>query len=626
MADIELTLGGDASGAVGALNETGQATGELAKASERAWKDIASAAKVAGAAVAAFGTHALKSYADSERIQRQLTRAAGEYGEALGEQAQALSKLYAIDDDVIKQSQTLLVQWGGVGAATKETTEAILDYASATGTDAVAATQALIRNVESGGVGLAKMGIHFDATGNKGKDLVSAVEAINGRLGGAAAADANSLSGQAAAASVALGDLEKGFGELIAAMVQKGGVIGVVRDALATYQELFFGDAQQQKNTAYLAMQTKIAQLYDDRAGMEKAEQHNLSIGNDRQAAYLRSRKDGIDAEIEKLKELRDAKNAAISGSLPGAGSVSGATSKGLKDATTKPGRTDEDRLADAKKYYDGMETLSATAAQQEQDQFADSLEAEARRVADSIKIREDGQKAYDAIRLSEEKKTAEHAEKLAKDTAKAEENALKDQQARVAKKEKEAQAAGDAIGAAMVNALADQLSKLAEGGEFDAALFVGDILAAAVGVAGGIIGTAFGAPAVGAAIGNLAAMGIRAGASGISRANKKNTYHDGGWVGAPRYHDGSWIAPDEQRAVLQSGERVLSRQEVRNAGGPGAVDGMAKGGRSVTLNITAIDAKSMADTFAGEGGNGLKQALRRGQGALPALLGRGPR
>jgi hypothetical protein len=39
---------------------------------------------------------------------------------------------------------------------------------------------------------------------------------------------------------------------------------------------------------------------------------------------------------------------------------------------------------------------------------------------------------------------------------------------------------------------------------------------------------------------------------------------------GAPRYHGGGDIGPDERRAVLQTGERVLSRQEARAyAGGP---------------------------------------------------------
>lgn len=161
----------------------------------------------------------------------------------------------------------------------------------------------------------------------------------------------------------------------------------------------------------------------------------------------------------------------------------------------------------------------------------------------------------------------------------------------------------------------------------------MGDILAAAIGVAGNVIGTAFGQPALGAALGNLAAMGVRAGASAISRDSKKNkprTMHAGGWVGdeidIPRHHSGAWIGGDERLSILQTGERVLARNEVHHMGGPGAVDNMARGGSGPTFNVTAIDAKSFADTMTGAGGDGLKQALRRGHGSLPGVLQRSPR
>lgn len=587
MADIELTLGGDASGAVGALNETGQATGDLAQSTGKAvvaWQLMAEVATKAASAVVKYGVDAVKAFAQAERIQAQLNRAAGEYGETLGKQAEAMSRLYAVDDDIIKQSQTLLVQWGGVGAATEKTTKAILDYAAATGTDAVGATQALIRNVESGGVGMAKLGIHFKETGKRGDDLAAAVGAINAKFGGAASTDAKTLSGSAHAAQLALDDLQKSIGGMLGTMLDKSGAMAFITDGL-------------RKITKGAEVAFSVLALLPGMAG-----------------GVLR----GTIAPGTAADELRNAATSAFLGGPSAAGGAlppvaNALTNKGRKDAATADVQAHESTAG----AHDNLYAHTEASAE--------------RHFTKLEKLRFDYAKTSEETDISEAKRAAEQAEKLAKDAAKVEEKALKDQQDRVAKKEKDARAAGDAIGAAMVNALADQLSKLAEGGEFDAALFVGDIMAAAVGVAGGIIGTALGAPAVGAAIGNLAAMGVRAGASAISRGGKTgraraSTYHDGGWVDAPRHHDGSWIAPDEQRAILQSGERVLSRREVRNAGGPGAVDGMAKGGRAVTLNITAIDAKSIADTFAGSGGVGLKQALRRGQGALPGLFGKGPR
>jgi len=63
--------------------------------------------------------------------------------------------------------------------------------------------------------------------------------------------------------------------------------------------------------------------------------------------------------------------------------------------------------------------------------------------------------------------------------------------------------------------------------------------------------------------------------------------FHEGGLVGldgraavvpasvfrgAPRFHDGAFLSPDEVPAILQRGERVLSRDEARNYGAGGAM------------------------------------------------------
>lgn len=602
MADIRINVTGDGSGGSAVMKQSASEMEELGKA-----------AKVTAAALVAMGAHALKSYSDSEKIQRQLTRAAGEYAGAIAEQSKALSQLYGIDDDIINQSAILLTQWGGAGAAARDVEVAALNLAAALGGDLKTATSDLIRNVESGGVGLAKLGIHFKATGDKSKDLEAAVAAINAKLGGAAKADADSLAGQAAAATVALGDLEKGFGQLIAAMLQKSNAITWVRDALASYQEVFFGNEAKEKAEAYTAMQTKLTGLMEKRASVENAITQAMRSGNMAEADKMVQRLARLDQEIEKMKEVRRLHNEGIGAGAP---AVTGRTNKGLKD--------------DAK-----VDVAAHQASSDAHDIIYKHEEESAEHKFDKLeKLRHDLAKSSEDGDIADEKRAAERAEKDAKEMAALEEKALKDQQDRAAKQAAAARAAGDQIGAAMVNALADQLAKLAEGGEFDAALFIGDILAAAVGVAGGVIGTAFGAPAVGAALGNLAAMGIRAGSSAISKSNKKakrvSTYHDGGWV-EPRYHDGAWIGADEQRAILQTGERVLSRREVSSMGGPAGVDSAVRRGGGLTLNVSAIDSKSMADTFAGSGADGLRQALKRGQGALPALLGgamggRGPR
>lgn len=594
MADITLRVNGDAGGGVAAMDSMGDAVGKSAVK----WQEMANAAKFAATQVAAFAVDSLKKYAESERVLRQLQRATGDYSTAIDEQSKALSRLYAVDDDLINQSATLLAQWGGVGAATKDVETAALNLASAMGTDLRSATTDLIRNVESGGTGLAKMGIHFEATGDKGHDLEAAVAAINKKLGGSAAADADSLIGRTHAAELAFEDLQKSLGGMLNTALDKTGALDFLANRL---REITKG-----AEVAFAVFSRLPSILGGVVRGNIAVQTATDEIANIATAAFLGG-------------------NALETGALP---AVAGKTNKGRKDAAS--GKTqaemDDASLEAAKKYQRGLDEIEAHADER--------ASAASDRVWATVEDEEKARQKMQQSALDFDKKIAKEEDdrrlKTEQEAAQLKEKALKDSDDRTAKKVKEAQAAGDAIGAAMVNALADQLSKLAEGGEFDAALFIGDILAAAVGVAGTVIGTAFGAPAVGAAIGNLAAMGIRAGSSAISRgakSNKPRTYHDGGWVGdEPRHHSGAWIGADEQRAILQTGERVLSRREVGAMGGSASVDSSARGSGGRPIYIQAIDSKSMADTFSDRGGDGLKQALRRGHGALPAIFGRGPR
>ena len=62
-------------------------------------------------------------------------------------------------------------------------------------------------------------------------------------------------------------------------------------------------------------------------------------------------------------------------------------------------------------------------------------------------------------------------------------------------------------------------------------------------------------------------------------------------FVGAPRMHSGGWagLRPDEVPAILQRGERVLSRRELAAQGGVPA----GGGGQTVAVTINARDAQS---------------------------------
>ena len=78
----------------------------------------------------------------------------------------------------------------------------------------------------------------------------------------------------------------------------------------------------------------------------------------------------------------------------------------------------------------------------------------------------------------------------------------------------------------------------------------------------------------------------------------------------------------DEQPAILQSGERVLSRQEVRRMGGQQGVDRAARGGGSgVNFYVNAVDQESIRQLMEGRGGRAIVNAVRLGRGPLPALI-----
>ena len=69
-------------------------------------------------------------------------------------------------------------------------------------------------------------------------------------------------------------------------------------------------------------------------------------------------------------------------------------------------------------------------------------------------------------------------------------------------------------------------------------------------------------------------------------------------FAGAPRMHSGGWagLRPDEVPAILQRGERVLSRRELAAQDGAQTGNG---GGPNVAITINARDAQSFRQSRA---------------------------
>jgi hypothetical protein len=118
------------------------------------------------------------------------------------------------------------------------------------------------------------------------------------------------------------------------------------------------------------------------------------------------------------------------------------------------------------------------------------------------------------------------------------------------------------------------------------------------------------------------------------------STYHTGGMVGvggptrsmpafafagAPRMHSGGWLAPDEVPAILQKGERVLSRAEAANSGSGSVVHVH----QTINFPIHAMDGfsvRQVLDSQAGHIAGIVGRAAREAPGYARSIVANGMR
>lgn len=567
--DLSLRLLADAAGAKGAFS------------------DLGSAALAFGDVLTKLSKESLKLYAEAERGQRQLKLAAGEYTGALNAQAEAMKRKFAVDDDEIRHMQVLLLRYGAAPGAIEKTTEAILDYAAATGKDATSATEQLIRGVESGSGSLGKMGVHFKSTGQFSKDLASAVDALGKKFGGAGVEDAQSLDGRMRAAGHAADDAKKAFGSMLAEIENKHHIL-----------ERF-------ANTM-----NRIASSIDE--GGWSGFFHALGLSRP--------------ADLDFLPERQAAIRGASFVSLKGAGG--GLPMKGAGDHKVGGGKGGKDEdfgwgpWGDPEKSFEGwQQEYDLYKAKQAADIIAHDFELKAladKRAAEELKDEE----KHDETMLKQKRELANLELDIEYDKNRRiqaeRDKADAEQRAAFQRQVEDWKMAGAAMGAALVNAIGEQLQRLAEGQEASPVDMLGDIVGAVLGIAGFAIGAYIGGPAgaqIGGAIGGIAG-GLAS--YGIKSAGRKK--HDGGWI--ERFHSGGWpLGGDEVPALLQTGERVLSRREVSRMGGPSGVDAAARGRGNMTVNIHALDAQSFQDSMGDRGGRGIYNAIRVGRGDLVPLF-----
>jgi hypothetical protein len=133
--------------------------------------------------------------------------------QAFLDQADALKKKTAVDDDEIKRVQSLTIAMTGNAAAAMQLTPAILDLAQGMGISTEAAAKMFSKSVE-GSEGLKKAGIVIGNTATEAERLAKISQAVEEKWGGAAAAFASTDAGKIKQITLAVEDLEKGVGKV----------------------------------------------------------------------------------------------------------------------------------------------------------------------------------------------------------------------------------------------------------------------------------------------------------------------------------------------------------------------------------------------------------------------------
>jgi hypothetical protein len=563
MADLRLNILGDSAQAVAAMSKAQVGVALLGKA------------------LVDFASSSVDAFQESEQADRRLALVAGESTAALKAQAEAIQASTGISGEHVQGLQAMLASYGQAPAEIDATVKAVLDLSAATGQDANSALQELLASTEGGRKAFKGLGIEFSDVGTKADVLRNATQALSAKFGGAAEAEGNTLAGSTRKAKETLGDLKETFGGMIVEFAQKTGVIDNVTAALQILSEQIFGNAKERKQNEILEAVEEVERL--------KGRIERLRAGGASQETLgdLEARLEAAKAEVRKLKNETDATLSTVG--------------RAQQLQTNKGNAAAKQAAEEAKRLKEEEEKEAAERVGKR----IENLEAIERYEAQQAKEAKAAQKK----KLEEEKRANKELNDERK-KALAEQKKVLDEEAR------QWEAAGIAIGGALANALSQSLEALASGGEADAGAIMADVLAAIVSTAvsfipgfGGFAGVA----------GQLTRTVTRA------ATNQGKRRHDGGWAmdSFPRYHLGNWVGSDEEMAILQNGERVLSRSEVAAMGGPKGVERAARGTSGSVVNIQTFDAGSFREMFSGRARQGIIDANRTGRGISSFFGGR---
>lgn len=202
---------------------------------------------VAGAAVLEFGRKSIDAYSEHQQVLAQLQNTisnspalVGATTQAFEEQATALQNVTGFQDELVLSADNVLARFNLTQQQIEDTIPTVLDYARATGKEVPEAAESIGKALLGNTRALKTLGISFTATGNRARDMDTIMDALRGKVGGAAEAFGQTLAGKLEIAKARLDDVMETIGarlvpvltQLLKAVEPLLGVLGVLADHL----------------------------------------------------------------------------------------------------------------------------------------------------------------------------------------------------------------------------------------------------------------------------------------------------------------------------------------------------------------------------------------------------------
>lgn len=556
-----------------------------------------------------FGKDAVNAFIDQEKADAKLEGTIRRMGLSVAAlapkfkaQASAMQESVGIGDDVVQSMQSILLAHNVASDEIERTVRALVDYAEFSGTDAVSATETLVKAVEKGSDGIKGLGVNYKSTGSQAEDLNRAVDALTKKYEGEALIQARTFGGQLRILKGQYGELLEQVGKFLVGIATQTGIVEHASFAMKEYNFLISEETKEERERLKQLdgtnrLRDERNRLYKEGLVLEKASTETAQ----KELAQIATRIVKLDAEIQKREEAGRKRQAEITARLK-AEAAAAAEAERLRLEQESKRDAEADKTARKRAEEEAAEAKTLEERRKNNEAFTKFIEGfAARQVATNVMV---ATAVADAAKKEEEalSKQAQAREDWAnKVTDLRRKVAIADKQL-AEEAVKKSDEMGAAVAGAFISAFESEMSNVKSGEEFDIGNVLKSLIPALITIAmlSNPATQAF-APVVGGAVSLLL-----------------KSFHRGGMV--DRYHDGGTV---EVPAILEAGEYVVPRKQVQALGGGAGVQRALGGGGGGVTVITALDARSFQERIGTDLGSAQARALRQQRGDLAQILRR---